>query len=108
MDTGGDLAPGQRDKERTMDRLLRAALAASVILGGSTLLAPAARADDTASGEKTATSPSVEIGQLERHLAQLAREDAEAMAADAMIAASDLDLDIGPAGPMTVVLASDL
>jgi hypothetical protein len=88
-----------------MNRLLRAALAASVILGGSTLLGPAARADDAPSGEKTAT---VETRQLERDLLELARKDAEAMAADAMIAATDLDLDIRPAGPITVVLTSDL
>jgi hypothetical protein len=91
-----------------MDRHLRAALAASVILGLSAQLAPAAWADDAQNDKKTETSTTVEIGQLEHELTQRARKDAEAMAADAMVAATDLDLDIRPAGPISLVLASDL
>lgn len=85
----------------------RAALAASMILTGSAILSVAALADDPKSDEKTEAS-TIEVNQLQRDLDLRALRDAEAMAADAMTAATNLELDIRPVASMSVLLVSEL
>ncbi|MGH8194611.1 MAG: hypothetical protein ACREQ8_09460 [Woeseiaceae bacterium] len=85
----------------------RAALAASMILTGSAVLSTAALADDPKNEEKTVTS-TIEVNQLQRDLELRALQDAAAMAADAMTAATNLNLDIRSAASMSVLLVSEL
>lgn len=84
-----------------------AALAAIAIFSGGAFLSPAVLAEDAKIAEKTEIS-ATEAAQLQRDLETRAHQDAEAMATDAMLAATNLDLDIRPAGPISVLMAGDL
>lgn len=83
-----------------------AALAVAAILTGSALLPAAVLAD-----ESVATAAESEATRdLQQELEARLQKDAEAVAADAMTAASNLDLPpaLEGVGPGTLVLVSDL
>lgn len=89
---------------------IHALLAAIAVFGGSAFLSPAVLAEDVPGNEKieATAADATQATQLQRDLEQRALKDAEAMAADAMIAAGNLDLDIREAGPISVLMASEL
>ena len=83
-----------------------AALAVAAMFTGAALLPAAAGADEPAAAGQPTTE------QLQQDLETRAQKDAEAMASDAMTAASDLDLDlpleIERVSPRALVLVSDI
>jgi hypothetical protein len=88
------------------------ALMTSILLAGGGLLAGAALADDAAVAEQAQSASAAET--LQRSLDARLRKDAEAMAADAMLAATHLDLPVElefedrQFNPLTLVLVSEL
>jgi hypothetical protein len=97
-----------RTKEmKTMKYGMGAALAVAAILTGSATLPTAVLADEAAAVESK-TGPVKKA--LQQELEARLQKDAEAVAADAMAAASDLDLPLELEGlrPGTLVLVSDL
>lgn len=87
-----------------------AAIVTTAILGGSALFSPAAIADNSKTGASLATETAISASrarELQRELKERAQKDAEAMASDALRAASELDLDIAPAGLTSVLMASE-
>ncbi len=87
-----------------------AALAVAAILTGSALVPMDARADDNPQAAAEAEASTVNYRELQKELDARLQRDAEIVAADAMTAASDLDLELEPArvSPRTLVLVSDL
>lgn len=92
-----------------MKTRMGAALAVAAILTGG-LLPVAALADDTgALPAEPATAPAAS-GDLQQELEARVQKDAEAVAADAMTAAGNLDLplELARTSSRTLVLVSDL
>lgn len=92
-----------------MKHRIGAALAAAAMFTGATLLPATAIADgQAAAASRPAAQPTTE--QLQQDLEARAQKDAEAMASDAMTAASDLDLplEFERVSPRVLVLASDI
>ena len=85
-----------------------AALAVAAILTGG-LLPAAAPADESAALAEPAAAQA-ETRDLQQELDARLQKDADAVAADAMTAASDLDLplELARTSPRTLVLVSDL
>lgn len=87
-----------------------AALAAVAVFAGSALLSPAVMAEDAEGAEKAALS-AIETNRLQHELDARAARDAEAIAADAIFAASQLDLTVGldkrPVSLTSVLLVSE-
>ena len=85
-----------------------AALAVAAILTGG-LLPAAALADESAALAEPAAAQA-ETGDLQQELDARLQKDADAVAADAMTAASNLDLplELARTSPRTLVLVSDL
>lgn len=92
-----------------MKSRIGAALAAAAMFTGSTLLSAAAMADEAAAAG-SGTAPAATAQQLQQALEARVKKDAEAMASDAMTAASalDLPLDLERLSPRALVLVSDL
>ena len=92
-----------------MDTRMGAALAVAAILTGG-LLPAAARADESAAAAAEPAAAQAESRDLEQELEARLQKDADAVAADAMTAASNLDLplEFARTSPRTLVLVSDL
>lgn len=83
------------------------------MFGNAAFLSSPVAADELQAADAQDNS-ATEASQLQRDLEERAQKDAEAMAADAMMAATTLDLtahldlDNGPASRTSLLMASDL